>query len=81
MKTYNGMPAAQLSGAAWRKSSISNSQGACVELARLGTGEFAVRNSRHPDGPALIYTSAEIAALIDGVKLGEFDDLLGEAAS
>lgn len=76
MNTYNGMPAAELSGAVWRKSSTSNSQGACVELARLGTDEFAVRNSRNPDGPALIYTRAEIVALIEGVKLGEFDDLL-----
>ncbi|HEV3294986.1 MAG TPA: DUF397 domain-containing protein [Streptosporangiaceae bacterium] len=80
MNTYNGMPAGQLSGAIWRKSSISNSQGACVELARLGSGEFAVRNSRNPDGPALIYTKAEIAALIQGVKLGEFDDLLAAPA-
>ncbi|MBO0808502.1 MAG: DUF397 domain-containing protein [Actinobacteria bacterium] len=76
MKTRNGMPATDLPGACWRKSTISNSQGACVELAKLGGGEFAVRNSRHPDGPALIYTEAEIAALIAGVKLGEFDDLL-----
>ena len=78
MKTYNGMPATQLPDAAWRKSTASNSQGACVELARLSSGEFAVRNSRHPEGPALIYTEAEIGALIDGVKLGEFDDLLSE---
>ena len=34
MNTYNGMPATELSGASWRKSSISNSQGACVELAK-----------------------------------------------
>jgi hypothetical protein len=76
MNTYNGMPATELIGARWRKSSISNSQGTCVELARLGGGEFAVRNSRNPEGPALIYTRAEIAALIEGVKRGEFDDLL-----
>jgi Domain of unknown function (DUF397) len=76
MNTYNGMPATELTGARWRKSSISNSQGACVELARLTEGEFAVRNSRSPEGPALIYTRAEIAALIEGVKRGEFDDLL-----
>jgi len=80
MNTYNGMPAAELSGAMWRKSSISNSQGACVELAKVGTDEFAVRNSRNPNGPALIYTRAEIAALIEGVKLGEFDDLLSGVA-
>lgn len=76
MKTYNGMSAAELDNARWRKSSVSNSQGACVEMARLADGEFAVRNSRNPEGPALIYTQAEIAALIEGVKQGEFDDLL-----
>ena len=81
MKTYNGMPATELPSARWRKSSASNSQGACVELAKLGSGEFAVRNSRNPEGPALIYTRAEIAALIEGVKMGEFDDLLGEPIS
>jgi hypothetical protein len=81
MKHYNGMPAAELRGAGWRKSSASNSQGACVELAKLGSDEFAVRNSRYPEGPALIYTRAEVAALMDGVKLGEFDDLLGGAVS
>ena len=76
MNTYNGMSATELSGARWRKSSISNSQGACVELAKVGENEVAMRNSRNPDGPALIYNRAEIAALIEGVKLGEFDDLL-----
>lgn len=81
MKYYNGMPATELGCARWRKSSASNSQGNCVELALLSGGEFAVRNSRHPDGPALIYTRAEIAALIQGVKMGEFDDLLDEVAS
>lgn len=76
MEIYNGMPASGLPDASWRKSSISNSQGACVELAKLSGGEFAVRNSRNPDGPALIYTRAEIMALIEGVKQGEFDDLI-----
>ena len=73
MNTYNGMSATELSGARWRKSSISNSQGACVELAKVGESEVAMRNSRNPDGPALIYTRAEIAALIEGVKLGVAD--------
>ena len=76
MKTYNGMPAGELTEASWRKSRYSNSKGNCVELARLGTGEIAMRNSRHPQGPALIYTPAEIDALVRGVKAGEFDDLL-----
>ena len=63
---YNGIPATELGGAAWRKSSASSSQGACVEFALLGDGSVAMRNSRFPDGPALIYTKAEIAAMLDG---------------
>ena len=38
-------------------------------------GAVAVRNSRHPSGPALVYTRAEIAAFLAGVRDGEFDDL------
>lgn len=72
---YNGMPAADLAGVAWRKSSHSNSQGNCVEFAQLPDGTVAMRNSRFPQGPALVYTRAEISALLAGAKDGEFDDL------
>jgi hypothetical protein len=34
-----------------------------------------MRNSRHPAGPALVYTRAEITAFLAGAKSGEFDDL------
>ncbi len=73
---HNGMPAASLRGATWQKSQRSNSMGNCVEMAKLPGGAFAVRNSRYPDGPALVYTRAEIEALILGVKDGDFDNLL-----
>lgn len=76
--TYNGMASNELHDAVWQKSLHSNSQGTCVEFARLPDGEVAVRNSRFPEGPALICTRAEIAALLRGVKEGEFDDLLRE---
>ena len=59
----------------WRKSTVSNPSGNCVELAELSSGEIAVRNSRHPTGPTLVYTRAEISAFILGVLGGEFDDL------
>jgi uncharacterized protein DUF397 len=48
-----------------------------VEMAELPTGEIAMRNSRHPDGPALVYTREEIEAFINGAKDGDFDDLIG----
>jgi len=76
MHVSNGMPADQLSMAHWRKSRVSNPSGSCVEVAGLPGGAIAVRNSRHPAGPALIYTRAEIAAFLAGVKDGEFDDLV-----
>jgi hypothetical protein len=75
--TYNGIPASELRSARWRKSSFSgNGNNNCVEMARLATGEVAVRNSRDPDGPTLIYTRPEVEALIRGVRNGEFDDLI-----
>ena len=54
--TYNGVPATELLDVSWQKSHRSNSQGNCVELAKLPDGSVAVRNSRHPTGPALVYT-------------------------
>jgi len=45
-------------------------------MARLPSGVIAVRNSRDPDGPALIYTRAEIDAFIRGIKDGDFDELV-----
>jgi hypothetical protein len=61
----------------WRKSSASNPTGNCVELAELPDGGVAMRNSRQPAGAVLVYTRAEIAAFILGVRAGEFDDLAG----
>ena len=71
---HNGMSAVLLPGAAWRKSTYSGVQGNCVEVAALEDGGFAVRNSRDPQGPALIFTAAEMTAFVAGVKDGEFDD-------
>jgi Domain of unknown function (DUF397) len=71
-----GLTSTGLAGARWRKSRRSNSQGACVELAPLKDGVIAVRNSRFPQGPVLRYTRAELRALIEGVKEGDFDHLL-----
>ncbi len=65
-----------LRGVTWQKSSYSNPCGSCVEVAQLADGQTAVRNSRHPDGPVLIFARAEIAMLVHGVKVGDFDDMI-----
>ena len=74
---HNGISAAQLAGAIWRKSQRSNSQGACVELARLDSTTVAMRNSRDPQGTALIYPAAAVRAMVGALRNGEFDYLIG----
>ncbi|MER6915109.1 DUF397 domain-containing protein [Streptomyces sp. NPDC000594] len=73
----NGMRASELTTAAWTKSSHSNATGNCVELAKLPDGSIALRNSRDPQGPALIYTPDEIAAFVAGARSGDFDGFVG----
>ncbi|GAA0408403.1 DUF397 domain-containing protein [Microbispora corallina] len=75
---YNGMPASQLGDVRWRKSRHSNPDGNCVELARLPDGRVALRNSRHPSGPVLVYHPGEVAEFLKSTKDGEFDDLILE---
>ena len=71
------MPAGEIVPVSWQKSQRSNPSGNCVEMALLPDGAgIAVRNSRDPEGPALIYTSDEIIAFILGARDGDFDNLL-----
>jgi Domain of unknown function (DUF397) len=43
-----------------------------VEVARNLPGIVAVRDSRDPDGPKLVFTAAAWRAFLDGVRRGDF---------
>ena len=57
----------------WRKSTASNPNGDCVELARMPCGHILIRNSHDPFGPCVGFTASEISAFLIGAKAGEFD--------
>lgn len=57
----------------WFKSTYSNNGGGnCVEVSFLPAG-IAVRDSKDPTGPALIFTTAEWSAFLAGAAAGQFD--------
>lgn len=75
MENYrNGITASSFD-AVWTKSIKSAANGQCIELASLEKGLIALRNSRDPHGPALLFTTEELEAFLDGAKKGEFDQL------
>lgn len=75
MVITNGVPAAQIEGVTWLKARASLGAGECVEVAELPDGGVALRNSRDPEGPALVFTRGELRAFLDGAKGSEFDGL------
>ncbi|TGB15523.1 DUF397 domain-containing protein [Streptomyces sp. MZ04] len=68
--------ASELGTEEWLKPWSGTNGGNCVEAKKLGDGRVALRQSKEPDGPALIYTEEEINAFITGAKAGEADYLL-----
>ncbi|MEO3809618.1 DUF397 domain-containing protein [Sphaerisporangium sp. B11E5] len=63
--------AAYFPDARWRSATRCNT-GNCVEVAATD-GWIAVRDSKDPSNPALLYTESEWQAFIEGAKNGEFD--------
>ena len=60
-------------GPRWIKSSLSFSNGNCVEVASLADGQIGVRDSKDVTGPVLRFTSGEWHAFLGGARNGEFD--------
>jgi hypothetical protein len=64
---------ADLTHAAWQKSSRSGPNcDDCVEVAFVD-GVIAVRSSNRAEGPVLLFTQEEWDAFVGGAKDGEFD--------
>jgi predicted secreted Zn-dependent protease len=64
------LSAVELGEVRWNKSTKSGASG-CVEVAILPDGDRAVRHSKDPSGPALIFTLVEWEAFIGGVQAHE----------
>ncbi|MCX4684693.1 DUF397 domain-containing protein [Kitasatospora purpeofusca] len=58
---------------AWFKSSHSDNGGACVEVAANVPDVVPVRDSKDPDGPALVFPAGAWSAFVSAVQAGEFD--------
>ncbi|MGW4897831.1 DUF397 domain-containing protein [Kitasatospora sp. NPDC004240] len=65
-----------LSGIAWRKSSYSTNGGECVEVAPdLLPGLLPVRDSKDPEGPALVFPVTAWASFVSAIRAGEFGEV------
>ncbi len=51
------------------------SGGECVRVAARGD-EIVIGSSKHLDGPVIAYSRDEWAAFVEGIRQGDFDDLL-----
>jgi len=67
------MASYDLSRAAWRISSYSGQNGACVEVAGGLREVVVVRDSKDRDGPVLAIDAKEWRGFTEQVKAGQFD--------
>lgn len=61
-------PELDRSRAAWRTSSYSNNGGACVEAATNLPGLVAIRDSKDPSGPSLVFSADGWQTFIRAMK-------------
>lgn len=63
---------ADFAAATWRKSSRSNAEQACVEVAQVPE-VIGIRDSKNPDGPHLVVNRSTFRSLVQQVKAGDLD--------
>ncbi|MFF3072859.1 DUF397 domain-containing protein [Kitasatospora sp. NPDC057904] len=66
-------PQVHPTGASWRKSTYSNGGGGCVEVDDAHPGR--VRDSKDPDGPALVFPAEAWRSFVSAVQAGEFGEV------
>ncbi len=64
----------EFSQVSWRVAQLCNG-GACVRIAQSGD-LVLVGDSKNPGGPVLAYSRDEWRAFVEGVRQGDFDDIL-----
>lgn len=61
----------EISARGWYKSSYSAQANECVETGHVTTGDMAVRDSKDPSGPALVFPASAWTAFVTAIKAGE----------
>ncbi|MDH6705425.1 hypothetical protein P3T27_002135 [Kitasatospora sp. MAA19] len=64
-----------LSDTVWIKSSYSQNGGNCVEVAPGVPGVMPVRDSKDPEGPALVFPAGAWESFVTAVQAGEFGEV------
>ncbi|KJS58114.1 DUF397 domain-containing protein [Streptomyces rubellomurinus] len=62
----------EISTRGWYKSSYSAQATECVETGRVVSSGMAVRDSKDPNGPALLFPAAAWSSFVTSIKTGEF---------
>ncbi|MBQ1076067.1 DUF397 domain-containing protein [Micromonospora sp. C31] len=65
------MTSVDLSRAQWKKSTRSSGNGQCVEVADLADA-VALRDSKDPTGPALLFCREDWTSFLAGTKQDQF---------